>query len=166
MAHTILMYCVSLLSICNCNNTSTNKTTINSIETSVEKEHLISSQLKFSDSLKCSIIIVRKTDNKIEKLTSLDLKMFLCTFSKECSRNIEYTEHSNEVLFRVLEYYPSQFMDCINSNPDIEFEYILSELANPLLDINGKKLIKRIENAKGEPCVKLRIIESIEKAME
>jgi hypothetical protein len=166
MLHVILIYCVSLFSICSCGRTSTNNTTIDSNKKDVEKGQLIDFKQQLSDSLKCSIIIVRKTDNKIDELTSSEIKMFLCTFSKECFRNIEYTEYSNEILFKVLELYPSQFMDCINLNPDIEFEYILSELANPLLDIDGKKLITIIKKAKGKPDIELKIIESIEKAME
>ena len=165
MLHIILIYCVSLFSICSCGSTNTNNTTIDSNKKNTEKEELITFKQQLSDSLKCSIIIVRETDNKIDELTSSEIKMFLCTFSKECSRNIEYTEYSNEVLFKVLKLYPSQFVDCINLNPDIEFEYILSELANPLLDINGKKLITNVQQAEGEPDIKSKIIESLKKAM-
>lgn len=177
MLHVILTYCVLLFSTCS--GTNTNNGTINSNKKNVEKEQLILSKKpieensnakktkqQLSDSLKCNIVIVRKIDDKIDELTSSEIKMFLCTFSKECSRNVEYTEYSNEVLFKVLERYPSQFMECINLNSSIEFEYILSELSNPLFDINGKKLITKIQQVEGLSIIKSKIIESLKKAME
>nr|HPN47461.1 hypothetical protein [Bacteroidales bacterium] len=164
--HVVLVYGVTLLSVCGCRGTSTKNTEIDPNKIITEKEQLIDPEQNLSDSLKCNITVVRKTGNKIDELTTSEIKMFLFTFSKGCSRNIEYSEYSNEILFKVLINYPSQFIDCIDLNPDIEFEYILSELANPLLDIDRKKLITVIKEANGKPDIKLKIIESIEKAME
>ncbi len=175
MLHLVIIYCVSLFSICSCNNASTNNTSVGN----TKKEQLVVSQpivegnslvkdsiVQLTDSLKCNITIVRKTDDRIDELSPSEIKMFLYSFSKECSKNIEYTEYSNEVLFKVIELYPSQVMDCIKLNSDIEFEYILSELSSPLLDINGKKLITKVQQAEGESAIKSKIIESLKKAME
>ncbi|MCF8359787.1 MAG: hypothetical protein K9H26_13580 [Prolixibacteraceae bacterium] len=118
------------------------------------------------DSLKCNISIIHKTDSEIKEITYQDIDIFLCTFSKSCSRNIEFTEYSNEVLFKVLELYPSLFMKCVELNSEIEKEYIFSELSSPLYDINGEKLKSIIQQAEGSPDIKIRIIQSIEKAME
>ena len=65
-----------------------------------------------------------------------------------------------------MEIYPSQFMECVSLNSYIEFEYILSELSNPLYDIDSKKIIKNIQEAEGKFDIKSRIIESLKKAME
>ena len=108
MSNFTIIYCFSLFIFYNCNRPNLNDTTIDPKRIYTEKEQLIvsnqpidknsnekDSREQLSDSLRCNIIIVLKTDKKMGALTSSDIKMFLNTFSKGCSSSIEYTEYSN-----------------------------------------------------------------------
>lgn len=120
-----------------------------------------------SDScIHCDITVVRETESKLEKLNYADLSRFLFTFSKDCSNNVEYSEYSNEVLFKVLEKYPSKFMDCMSKEKELDTKYIYSELSMPLLDINGKVIYKNVQSISGDKYTKEKILEALQKAID
>lgn len=176
-----LVYFVLLLSFSGCNNTTTSSApsgginnedrTINQRGTTLEipKEKVAVTnkhEQQVIDTIKCNIQIIRQTEEKLNMLKSSEINLFLRTLSKDCSHNIEFTEYSNRILYKVLELYPSELIECISSSKEIDPDYIFSELANPLLDINGKKLKEIINKAHGETGIKDKLIRAIEKAME
>ena len=91
---------------------------------------------------------------------------FLYTFSKDCSKNIEYSEYSNEMLFKVFEKYPEQLINCMSKEKDLDIDYILLELSTPLLDINGKVIYEKVQNASGDKLIKEKILEALKKAID
>lgn len=118
------------------------------------------------DTLKCNILIIKQTEEKLGMLKYSDISLFLSTFSKDCSNNIEYSEYSNRILYKVLEFYPAELIEYLDSLNEIDIDYIISVLSDPLLDINGKKLIEIINKAHGETGIKDRLIRAIKKAMD
>jgi hypothetical protein len=114
---------------------------------------------------RCDIEAVKETVSNLEKLEYSDIFQFLYTFSKDCSKNVEYSEYSNEVLFKVLEKYPEQLMSCMSKEKNLDLDYILSELSTPILDINGKVIYERVQNALGDKLIKKKVLEAIKKAI-
>lgn len=134
-----------------------------SIENTLEEEIKESSML---DTIKCNISIVRKTDKNLNTLKKTEIELFLNTFSQECSNNIEYVEYSNEILYKVLKKHPSELIICLGSLESRKVDHILSEFANPLLDINGSEIKLLISRANGDSEIKKRLTLAIDKAME
>lgn len=123
-------------------------------------------KLPMLDTIKCNISVIRKTDDNLNNLKESDIKLFLNTFSKDCLSNIEYTEYSNGMLYKVLEKYPSELISFLASFEDEEISHILSEFANPLLDINGPKINELIKKAQGDSNIKEKLLKAVDKAME
>lgn len=120
-----------------------------------------------SDSIpRCDIAILRKTEEHINQLNYVELYDFLYTFSKDCSTNIEYSEYSNELLFKVLEKHTKEFIRCISQEEDISQDYIYAELSTPILDINVEVIYGKVKDASGDHLVKEKVLKALEKAKE
>jgi hypothetical protein len=112
---------------------------------------------QIQDTLHCNIRIVRDTENSIEVLDSESVKLFLQTFSKECLSNAEFSEFGNRVLFQVLELYPSEVLSLLESQEQVDTDFIL--------DINAIELIKKVEGANGNNEIKEKVIGALKEAM-
>jgi hypothetical protein len=91
-----------------------------------------------TDSIVCNIDIVLSTLNNIDSLSDNEIRLFLKTFSQKCRNNVEFSEFSNEMLFKVLEKHSEAFLRIIcdsNSPIEIDFETIYEELKSPLHDL-------------------------------
>lgn len=64
---------------------------------------LLTSTLVGQSVEKCDSKVLVFTSKKIETLTQKELTDFLLTFGLECRNNVEFSEWSNELLFRILE---------------------------------------------------------------
>jgi hypothetical protein len=117
------------------------------------------------DTIHCNIRIVRETKRNIEGLNSSDVELFLRTFTGTCLNNAEFSEFGNEMLFKVLELYPSDVISCLSYQGQVDTDFILSELSNPIFDINSVKLIKKIESTEGSHETKKKIITALKEAM-
>ncbi len=115
---------------------------------------------------RCDIEVVKETASNLEKLEYSEISQFLYTFSKDCSKNVEYSEYSNEVLFKVLEKYPEDFIICMTKDKGLELEYIYSELSTPILDINGRVIYEKVQNVSGDKHVKEKILKALKKAID
>ena len=114
---------------------------------------------------KCDIKTVLKTSEKISQLTEGDIACFLLGFGDTCSNNVEYSEFSNEVLFKVVAKYPKEFLD-VFSRDLINQGYILKELSTPLLDFNLEEIVGGVKSIREESEIKGRILNSLQKAIE
>ncbi len=110
---------------------------------------------------RCDIAVVQQTSSNLEQLKYDDIFQFLYTFTKDCSKKIEYSEFSNEVLFKILEKYPNEFIACMHTEKELEAEYIYVQLSTPLLDINKKMIYRNIKNASGDNSVKRKILKAL-----
>lgn len=90
------------------------------------------------DTIKCSIRVILRTLTKMDSLSDSDIKLFLQAFSPKCKNNVEFSEFSNEMLFKVLEKHPDTFIRIIcnlKADDQIDFKTILDVLKSPLHDL-------------------------------
>lgn len=82
----------------------------------------------------------------LQQLTIQQIRDFLCTFDSSCKSNAEYSEWSNQVLFKVLEKAPSLFFQVIaegNVNPGV----LIGEIENPILDVDTERIYNVVSQA-------------------
>ena len=155
MIRIVLFILISAQAIGACSSTKNNK----------ENDKVISNSNIYNDSIRCNILVIKYTEAHLDELLYTDLYEFLYTFSEVCSRNVEYSEYSNEMLFKVLEKYPEQLISCMSKEKSLDLDYILSELSTPILDINGKVIYERVQNALGDKLIKEKVLEALKKAI-
>jgi hypothetical protein len=158
MIRIVLFILISVQAIGACSSTKNNKE-------NYKNDSVISNSSIYNDSIRCDILVIKYTEAHLDKLLYTDLYKFLYTFSKDCSKNVEYSEYSNEMLFKVLEKYPEQLISCMSKEKSLNLDYILSELSTPILDINGKVIYERVQNALGDKLIKEKVLEALKKAI-
>jgi hypothetical protein len=124
-------------------------------------------QSEKKDSLKCSIEMVHNINKQIENCTDNLILDYLQTFGEECKNNIEYSEFSNEVLFKLLQGQPEQFCKVLDANKSkIDFNSIIQEIENPLLDLVDLQQAKeRILEIEISAQLKKKLIPALDKAI-
>ncbi|MHA7102219.1 HVA22/TB2/DP1 family protein [Roseivirga pacifica] len=143
---------------------------LDSLDTETKDQMAIKKELPKveADCEKCDIAVVRKTEEQLSSLSDDLLGTFLCSFDKKCYSNVEYTEYSNEVLYKVLVEHPQKLVKAIES---IEVQnngamIIYSEISSPLLDYDYDDLITTFQETEGNSTVKKAIIDALRKAKE
>lgn len=114
-------------------------------------------------SLRCNIAVVREMDEGIKTGSKELVYRFLCSFDSSCSTNVEYSQYSNEVLFKVLEMHTSIFMQCLK-RPEVDREYVFQRLSEPLVYEDVKQLKEIVSKARGDAGTKRRILTALENA--
>jgi hypothetical protein len=111
--------------------------------------------------------MIHKINNKIENCTDNLILDYLQTFGEECKNNIEYSEFSNEVLFKLLQGQPEQFCKVLDANKSkIDFNSIIQEIENPLLDLVDLQQTKeRILEIEISTQLKTKLILALDKAI-
>lgn len=115
----------------------------------------------------CSLEVLKKTDESINNLDLTTVAEFLASFHKDCSNNVEFSEWSNELLFKVAKNKPDLLLQLLNKNDSLEKELIKNGFENPIndgFDLAG--IIKKIEMTNSPKIIKEEIIESLKKAKE
>ena len=112
----------------------------------------------------CDIETVVITDKNIETLNPDQANLFLCSMKKECSTNVEFTEYSNEVLFKLIDHRTQLFIDAFANVQPKEREYLLEAIANSILDYDRKELILKVEKAEGSSGLKTALLNALRKA--
>jgi len=111
--------------------------TINSI-----KKDVIIKKIDTSN-IHCNIEAVKLLDENMNNPTEQEITFFLLTFNKLCKNNIEYSEYSNEILFRVINKYPVKVIKLINKNLKIDKKLLLFELSEPINEEIDCKILKQ-----------------------
>lgn len=126
----------------------------------------VNSQNDEKTSLKCNIEIVVEINENIENISENLMLRFLKTFGEECKNNVEFSEFSNETLFKVIQNEPGLFCKVIEKNNNqIDFGLIVSELKNPINDLIDLELtIKKIADTKTSHSLKSQLILAINSA--
>ncbi|MBD77636.1 MAG: hypothetical protein CL840_01690 [Crocinitomicaceae bacterium] len=94
----------------------------------------------------CSSRILLKTSSQLDSLNINLVDSFLSTFHESCRNNVEYSEWSNELLFKVLIRNPEMVLIVLSTNPNISYNEIIHELESPIHDqINLGEIILKIE---------------------
>jgi len=126
----------------------------------------VNSQNNEKISVKCNIEIVLETNENIDNISEDLMLRFLKTFGAECKNNVEFSEFSNETLFKVTQTEPELFCTVIQNNKDqIDLEIIISALKSPLHDLIDLDLtIDKIANTKTSHSLKSKLILAINSA--
>ncbi|MEZ4987051.1 MAG: hypothetical protein R2795_18765 [Saprospiraceae bacterium] len=110
----------------------------------------------------CSIEVLKKTSENINKLDLVTVAEFLASFHKECANNVEFSEWSNELLFKVAKNKPDFLLKILNKNDSLDKDLIKSEFENPIHDeIDITDVIERIEMSNSPEKIKEEISESL-----
>ena len=133
-------------------------------ETEVERNyrlknrHLSSPDSNYVDYW-CSIEILKKTYENLERLSLIEVGDFLATFHPSCKSNVEFSEWSNELLFEVLINYPNETLGILTKNNSLYRSQILSDLANPISDkIEIQSVIKTLNEIDDDYTQKSKMI--------
>ncbi len=115
----------------------------------------------------CSTEILRKTAENMDQLDLVMIANFLATFHESCNNNVEYSEWSNELLFKVIRQRPDRFLELITKNSSLSRDYILNELTSPVHEQtdwdNTINNIEKLDIPDSAPW-KLRVIQALETA--
>lgn len=111
--------------------------------------------------VKCDTEQLLSIHENIDSLDSSQIVSFLCTFDKSCENNIEFSEWSNELLFRVIDKYTQLYFDILTSENISNQEIIFSEFASPLLEEDFQTLYNKIKKVNSPTKWKTRHLESL-----
>lgn len=88
------------------------------------------------DKSKCRTEPLLTVHENIDSLTEIIILNFLNTFSVTCEANVEFSEMSNEMLFRVLTKSPELVINVLSKNSSqLDTTSIFEELESPLHDL-------------------------------
>jgi len=110
--------------------------------------------------IRCNSEVLLNVAENIDSLDKNIIKDFLMTFSKDCENNAEFSQWSNELLFKVLLNYPKSIILILETDKsDLEKNIILQMLRNPnndLIDIG--QIMTEIEKVNIDNQTKLEIM--------
>lgn len=111
----------------------------------------------------CSIEVVINTNAHLDSLTQAEFSCFIATFDPSCGVNAEYSEFSNEVLFKVLLSHPGYLVRYVEDDSEpMKTQYVLSQLSAPVTDeFCPQECIRSITNASGAVGAKDRILQAL-----
>lgn len=131
-----------------------------------ESPELISYEVDKRECEKCDGQKVLAVSQSMDDLNYQLIYDLLCTFDESCSKNVEYLEFSNEVLYKVLSKHPKAMVELISGSPELDSECIYKQISFPLLDYDYSAIISSLKEIEGNEKVKTRIISSVQKAIE
>lgn len=119
-----------------------------------------------SDCLKCDIEKVKIVNDNIDKLTFQMVKDFLCTFDNSCGANIEYSEWSNEILYKLLDKNPDLVFKVLEQNNFDNIKTLLDEIENPIHEFDYQRIYEKVSDLKTKSDIKGRVLKSLELASD
>jgi hypothetical protein len=174
----LLLSLTIILNICSCGNRTGDKNPSAAGSDSVvipQENPTLSSEdtgystyLKFihNDSLKCNTEVLIPITKNLRQgtLTDEEIYLFLRTFSTLCSRDAEYSEYSNELLFDMLNLQPERvIINMEREKRNIDIDYIIHELETPVNDgIDVKTIYVMVKNVKNNSKLKKDILKSLD----
>jgi len=112
---------------------------------------------------KCNIEKVKVVNEQIDNLTFQIISEFLCTFDKSCNNNAEYSEWSNETLFKVLRKDPLIFFQVI-AKDEVDKKILLEQIENPISDFDIQIIYDKIKETKVRRDLKKDYLNALIKA--
>jgi len=94
----------------------------------------------------CDIEKVKIVNDHMDSLTFQIVSDFLCTFDNSCINNVEYSEWSNETLFKLLESSPTLFFEVVTKG-QVDNKLLLKEIENPIQDFDIQVIYDKINGA-------------------
>jgi len=145
---------------------ASNNNTTQVVTVKDETSELPSSEINKQECEKCDVKKVLVVSQSMDNLNYQLIYDLLCTFDESCSRNAEYSEFSNEVLYKVLSKHPKAIVEIISNSQELDYEYVYKQISSPLLDYDYNSIINSVKAIEGNEDIKSRIVSSIKKAIE
>lgn len=91
---------------------------------------------------------------------------FFCAMDESCTNNVEFSEVSNEILFKIFLIEPERALKLLNDNKEFSINYILKELTEPINDgINVRSVYSNVDKVKGYDVLKKQVLKSLQEAI-
>lgn len=119
------------------------------------------------DTLRCNSNILLDFSNSLDSISYQTAKKFLLTFDEGCKSNVEYSEWSNELLFKFVERNPLTLIEILIKEKEINADYIFEVLEQPI--DNGtdlKAIYNKVERVNLNSEVKVNILKSLKIAID
>jgi hypothetical protein len=113
---------------------------------------------------KCDIEKVKIVNEHLDSLSIQIVSDFLCTFDSSCAGNVEYSEWSNETLFKVMQKAPTLFFQVIERE-FVSSNLLFKEIRSPINDgIDLQLTYDRLKTAKAKVETKAKYFEALKVA--
>jgi hypothetical protein len=112
------------------------------------------------DCKKCDTQILKEMSENMDKSDYKIIKNFLCTFDTTCYNNVEFSQWSNELLFKLIKIDVNLFNKALH---DLGYKYVKLigyELESPVVEVDLRETYLLIKNSKGPKD----LIEELKKA--
>lgn len=109
---------------------------------------------------KCNIEKVKVVNEHLDSLTFQIVSDFLCTFDSICNYNVEYSEWSNETLFKVLEKSPTIFFQVV-AKGQVDSKLLLREIESPIHDLGLQKIYNNIKATSAPTNIKSKYLDAL-----
>lgn len=111
----------------------------------------------------CDINAVVNANAHIATLTEADFNCFINTLDPSCKSNVEYSEFSNEVLFKIVARHPMYLVRYVQEDAQPErTAYVLSQLSAPSSDdITPEECARVISSLKDSSAAQNRILQAL-----
>ena len=94
----------------------------------------------------CNIEVLKRTESSIDSLSNKEVRLFLCSLDSSCVNNVEFSEWSNELLFKVLNKKAETFLMVLEGGENVNTVYILSEIEAPIIEIDIQSIYNKVKN--------------------
>ncbi len=121
----------------------------------------LSTSFAQTDCKKCDIEKVKTIHDNIDNLTFKMVKDFLCTFDNLCETNIEFSQWSNEMLYKLLDKEPELIIKVLDQSQLDNIEILLDEIENPIHEFDYQKICEKVSEVKIESDFKQKVLKSI-----
>jgi len=118
------------------------------------------------DCNKCSVEILAKTEARLNNLSHQEMQMFFCTMDESCKSNIEFSEFSNELLFKVFASQAALSMKILSVTEENARKAILEELTVGNESVDLKETYTKISNTRGHNKIKKQVLKSLQSAID
>ena len=115
---------------------------------------------------KCNIQKIKNVHENLNNLTYKIVLEFLYSFDKSCKNNVEYSEWSNEMLFKLIENSTDLYFEVLNGLKAENQTLLLNEIENPNSEINFQKIYNKIKLSKTKTEFKNQYLNNLRKGAE
>jgi hypothetical protein len=126
----------------------------------------LSTSLAQTDRKKCEIEKVKAIHDNINNLTFKMVEDFLCTFDSSCETNVEFSQWSNEMLFKLLDKEPELVIKVFDQSHLDNIGNLLDEIENPIHDFDYQRIYGKVSEVQTEKDYREKVLKSLELAAD
>ncbi len=107
----------------------------------------------------CSITETAKIEKDFNHINEKDLYCFIGGFAlNRCNNSAEYSEYANPLLFDILQHNSNAIISLLTKYPELNRQWLHSEIQRPLLDYDIRRLIFVIDSANKKSKIQRQIL--------